>query len=100
MRRDGKTTRLIDSAIQELFNKGMVYIPNGEIARRLMSRDGRRGYTDEVFRSRIKYIDPDFRHNMAQDNFVKRFRDRLVFEHGEHAFISDGIVYKITGYEK
>lgn len=101
MRRDGKTTRLIDAAIQELFKEGIVYIPRGADAVKLFSRDGRRGYGDEIYKKMMRYIDYDFidynnkLHPAIQDNFASRFRRRLFVEH-EFAKISiDGFIYKI-----
>lgn len=101
MRRDGKTTRLIDAAIQELFKKGIVYIPRGADAVKLFSKDGRRGYGDDVYYTMLRYVDYDFEddsnklHPAIQDNFASRFRRRLYSEHEFADIINDGFIYKI-----
>lgn len=102
MRRDGKTTRLIDLAIQELFTKGIVYIPRGADAVKLASEDGRRGYGYDVYYAMIRYVDCDFwdKNNnfrpAVQDDFAIRFRRRLYSEHEFANIINDGIIYKIN----
>tara|TARA_R110000822_G_scaffold67329_1_gene164007 strand:+ start:1666 stop:1977 length:312 start_codon:yes stop_codon:yes gene_type:complete len=101
MRRDGKTTRLIDAAIQELFTKGDVYIPNGAKAVRLHGKDGGRGIDELVYQRMTKYTDYDFwdeygkMHPAVQDNFASRFRQRLYSEHEFDKIGTDGFIYKI-----
>lgn len=101
MRRDGKTTRLIDAAIQELFNNGEVYVPSGIKAMRLHGKDGGRGIDDYLYFRMTKYTDYDFWEYdgsinvKAQDDFARRFKDRLNREHGYVKICSDGFIYKV-----
>ena len=81
-RRIGKTTRLIDEAVQELFNNGVVWIPTSKEAELLLGEDGKRGINDLVWSNKIKFIDPDHKSgNKVQDNFRERFKKRLYSEH-------------------
>ena len=99
MRRTGKTTLLIDEAIQELFTKGEVYIPNSQQALKLVySKDGRRGKTSEKFSQMVKFIDHDFckEHHDVQDFFADRFRARLFTEHSTRYFVDNSTHYKLS----
>lgn len=98
MRKTGKTTLLIDAAIQELFTKGEVYIPNAQEAVKLRSKDGRRGMTEEKFQQRTKFIESDFSKEFpgSQDYFVERFRQRLFSEHSVRYFIDKRTYYKLS----
>lgn len=75
MRRTGKTTRLIDQAIQSLFANGQLYLL--------------RKHALGKFRNIIKdgstlFVDPDHKmSNMAQNDFVYKVMKRLEFEHTE-----------------
>lgn len=61
-RRDGKTTRLIDSSIQLFFENGRLILSN------------------DVRLSDV--IDPDYApNNLAQRDFINRFIRRLYLEH-------------------
>lgn len=75
MRRDGKTTRLVDEAIQHLFVTGNLYIPSaGGIELE--------GVFEELPHTEQMFIDPDHKpDNMAQTNFTQRFISRLKIEH-------------------
>jgi len=101
MRRDGKTTRLIDAAIQELFTKGDVYIPDGAKAVRLHGKDGGRGFDELVYQRMTKFTDYDFWDDFGkvvpkfQDNFASRFKRRLYTEHGFVKIDTDGFIYKV-----
>lgn len=83
MRRTGKTTRLIDLAIQTLFTEGEIYIFSANELSKFGYPDKIRGFDkdiDKVFR----FIDYDFKFNKisnAQDNFKDRFIRRLHIEH-------------------
>lgn len=102
MRRDGKTTRLIDAAIQELFTKGSVYIPDGAKAVRLHGKDGGSGIDEFVYQRMTKYTDYDFWDDngkvlpKVQDHFARRFKIRLNSEHGFVKISSDGFIYEVV----
>jgi hypothetical protein len=73
MRQTGKTTRLIDQAIQSLFANNQLYLL--------------RKHALGKFRNIIKdgstlFVDPDHKmSNMAQNDFIYRVMKRLEFEH-------------------
>ena len=102
MRQDGKTTRLIDAAIQELFTKGSVYIPDGARAVRLHGKDGGRGYDELMYHRMTKYTDYDFWDDngkalpKVQDDFARRFKRRLNSEHEFVKISSDGFIYEVV----
>lgn len=63
MRRSGRTTRLVDEAIQYLFKNNEIIL-----------------YTN--FDRRSNFLDPDARlHNLPQQHFVNTFIKRLELEH-------------------
>ena len=80
MRRSGKTTRLIDEAIQHLFEHGYIRIlMNSEIYR----EDFYRGFKPEQIEHFKKFIDPDtLPDNRAQLHFLTALSSRLAYEHG------------------
>ena len=80
MRRSGKTTRLIDEAVQHLFEHGYIRIPmNSEIYR----EDFYRGFRSEQIEYFKKFIDPDaLPGNRAQLYFLQALSSRLAYEHG------------------
>ena len=91
MRRTGKTTRLIDQAIQSLFANDQLYL----LKKQAISK----------FRNIIKdgstlFVDPDHRmSNQAQQNFIYRVMKRLEFEHkGSHKIktINKDYIHVIT----
>lgn len=84
MRRTGKTTRLIDEAIQTLFNDGIICVPKAPI------------YSEKINHKRVKvFIDPNHSNmNHAQDYFRARLRRRLEIEH-EGCFVITGDNVKI-----
>lgn len=81
MRKDGKTTRLIDEAIQHLFEKGEIkFLSNQDIFEK--HQDWRRGLSVGQVNDRLKFIDYDAtKTNKAQENFIHRFARRLSIEH-------------------
>jgi hypothetical protein len=92
MRRDGKTTKLIDKAIQTLFTEGKICVPS----------------TDNVITVRkivkgtvATFIDPDHNeNNSAQDDFLHRLKRRLSIEHYNCFLIKDSIITTlITQYK-
>lgn len=101
MRRNGKTTRLIDLAIQELFTKGSVYVPSGTRAVRLHGKDGGRGLDEYEYQRMVKYTDYDFWDDFGkvlprvQDNFKERFERRLYSEHNGINIKTDGFIYEV-----
>lgn len=80
MRRSGKTTRLIDQAVQHLFEHGYIRIlMNSEIYR----EDFYRSFKPEQIEHFKKFIDPDATpDNRAQIHFVEALSHRLAYEHG------------------
>jgi len=80
MRRSGKTTRLIDEAVQHLFKHGYIRIlMNNEIYR----EDFYRTFKPEQIEHFKKFIDPDSTpDNRAQIHFVEALSHRLAYEHG------------------
>ena len=73
MRRTGKTTRLIDEAIQYLFKNKTLY---------LFTDIGISTSTPSVPKEEIVFIDPDHRRgNNAQRDFIYRVLGRLEIEH-------------------
>mgnify|MGYP000570683064 CR=1 FL=1 len=68
MRRSGKTTRLIDQAVQTLFQKRELYLCS-------------------FHNDKSDLLDPDSAPgNHAQRNFVDRLLDRLSIEHNESCY--------------
>lgn len=80
MRRSGKTTRLIDQAVQHLFEHGYIRVlMNSEIYR----EDFYRGFKTEQIEHFKKFIDPDSTPgNRAQLHFLEALSYRLAYEHG------------------
>lgn len=80
MRKSGKTTRTIDSAIQHLFEFGKIYIPTDNL---FMEHEG----FEKVFRGTGAkesdvFYDIDWRpNNSAQKHFITRLSIRLSNEH-------------------
>ena len=73
MRRTGKTTRLIDQAIQSLFNNGQLY---------LLRKHAVGNFRNIIKNGSTLFVDPDHKmSNMAQNEFVYRVMKRLEFEH-------------------
>lgn len=77
MRRSGQTTRLIDQSIQELFNKGKLF---------LLKKNALRRSAGIVPVGQTLFIDPDhMMSNRAQEEFIYRVLKRLESEHkGSH----------------
>lgn len=77
MKASGQTTRLIDQAIQELFNSGQLYL----LRKAALNRNG-----SIIPKGNTLFVDPDHRmSNQAQNDFVYRVMKRLEFEHsGSH----------------
>ena len=72
-RRTGKTTRLIDEAIQYLFKNQTLY---------LFTDIGLSTSTPSVPKEERVFIDPDYRRgNGAQRDFIHRVLQRLKIEH-------------------
>ena len=80
MRRSGKTTRLIDEAVQHLFEHGYIRIlMNSEIYR----EEFYRRFKPEQINNFKKFIDPDsLPGNRAQIHFLEALSHRLAYEHG------------------
>lgn len=80
MRQSGKTTRLVDAAVQYLFEHGSIRIlQNSEIYNPYFMR----GYKPEQVDMFLKFIDPDARpDNGAQRYFIEALTRRLATEHG------------------
>ncbi|MBC7845544.1 MAG: hypothetical protein H7Y10_03530 [Flavobacterium sp.] len=90
-RRTGKTTRLIDEAIQYLFEKGELY---------LFKKCGFKIASRSFISSQRIFIDPDHKMaNQAQQDFIYRVMKRLEFEHkGSHKIktMSKDYIHVIT----
>lgn len=80
MRQTGKTTRLVDAAVQYLFKHGSIRIlTNSEI----FNRNFMRGFKPEQVDMFLTFIDPDTKpDNRAQQYFIEAFDRRLATEHG------------------
>jgi hypothetical protein len=80
MRKSGKTTRLIDEAVQHLFEHGYIRILlNHEI----FNENFYRGFRQEQIINFKKFIDPDTQPgNLAQIFFLTALAARLDYEHG------------------
>lgn len=80
MRQTGKTTRLVDAAVQYLFEHGSIRIlTNSEI----YNPNFIRGFRPEQVDMFLKFIDPDARpDNKAQYHFIDMLNRRLATEHG------------------
>lgn len=79
MRRSGKTTRLVDKAVQHLFEKGSIKILlNNEIFNEAITNK----MTDEEKANHFEFVDQDAqKENSAQRDFLDRFSNRLLQEH-------------------
>ena len=76
-RMSGKTTRMTDYCIQQLFTKGEIYIPNKEEFYRnqaLPDYQRKKGFDDWI-------VDPDYMHGNAQLELRKMIFRRLESEH-------------------
>jgi len=94
MRRTGKTTRLIDEAVQMLFNDGEITVLNNY---QLFDKaeKWKRGFKDEQINARLRLIDPDARKdNKAQFYFYEALKRRLYTEH-YGAFEEAGNTFKL-----
>jgi hypothetical protein len=80
MRRSGKTTRLIDQAVQHLFEHGYIRILlNHEIFSDVLDKR----YTKEQQLFLVRFIDQDaLPDNRAQLHFLQALSSRLAYEHG------------------
>lgn len=80
MRQSGKTTRLVDYAIQYLFKYGSIRIlTNSEI----YNPNFMRGFRPEQVDMFLRFIDPDSTpDNKAQHYFIETLNRRLATEHG------------------
>jgi hypothetical protein len=79
MRRSGKTTRLVDEAVQYLFRRGVIeFIPPGEVLD-LNYVIGRLEIDKQML---LKFVDTDaYETPNAQDFFINQFCKRLSIEH-------------------
>jgi len=80
MRGSGKTTRLVNSAVEMLFTHGkLTLLTNKDIFdKKERWKDGLRKHEIEI---RETFIDPDaFKDNPAQRYFIERFENRLLTE--------------------
>lgn len=88
IRRSGSTTRLVDKAVQELFEKGEIYVPSDAQAKKLLSKNGSRGLTNEKYGQLVKFIDYIGSNDaFAQNHFFSILMERLGREHQGHQFI-------------
>jgi len=91
MRASGQTTRLIDEAVQHLFNTGQLF---------LLKKTALNKQRSFIPEGGLLFVDPDHRmSNQAQNNFIYRVMKRLEFEHsGSHKIktISKDYIHVIT----
>ncbi|MBS3914831.1 MAG: hypothetical protein KG003_10040 [Bacteroidetes bacterium] len=74
MRRSGKTTRLINEAIEILFKEKIIYIPTKQGIRTPNKWESKA--------DKFNLIDPDYSEsNMAQEDFIRRIFNRAMAEH-------------------
>ena len=80
MRQTGKTTRLVDYAVQYLFTHGHIRVlTNSEI----YNPNFMKGFRPEQVDMFLKFIDPDsMPENKAQHYFIEALDRRLATEHG------------------
>lgn len=80
MRQSGKTTRLVDKAVQYLFTYGYIRVlMNHEIH----NENFMRGFKPEQIDMFLKFIDSDSTpDNKAQHYFIETLNRRLATEHG------------------
>ncbi|RDY58019.1 hypothetical protein [Flagellimonas nanhaiensis] len=76
MRRTGKTTRLVDLAIQTLFEKGEIFIADMK-----WIESERRGFTSDEIADRDKFIDEIDASQRIQNHLMSRILKRLESEH-------------------
>lgn len=83
MRVSGKTTRLIDNAIQILFNGDKLLIPTNKD--KIRDPLGIRSLFDTEFENKYNLkiiLDIDWEEGYAQENMLRRLLRRLEIEHG------------------
>lgn len=80
----GKTTRLIDAAIQELFTNGKICIPFND----QLSHEKLRGFDAQVFIDVDASVD-----KMAQQHFRDKLILRLSNEHDGYFRIRDNMIF-------
>ena len=81
MRRLGRTTRLVDNAIQTLFQEGEIFIPDSS----WLESNGR-GFTKEEIEKRNLFIDVEGT-GFSQKYFLRRLMRRLNAEHPGQAIL-------------
>jgi len=78
MRKTGKTTRVIDDAIQKLFIVGKITVPSKSILERDSFYRGRKVNSDVII------VDPDWRiSNTVQRDLFERIARRVHVEHSQ-----------------
>jgi len=83
-RKTGKTTKLIDEAIQYLFNTGELYL----------FRRGKLVENSKIPRDTRLFVDPDHaRENRAQEEFITRLVGRLRLEHYNSVNLFSNVSY-------
>jgi hypothetical protein len=91
MRRSGKTTRLIDEAVQALFNEGEIIIPDG----RWINDEHKRGFSIQQIDKINRFIDDVYSPNgESQERFKRLLIRRLSIEH-QDAFEVKGNTIKL-----
>jgi len=95
MRRDGKTTRLINDAIEEMFKKGKICVPlkhpkSIKELKDAMAKDFFKDTKTKIF------IDEDSKiTNSIQKNFRERLVRRLDTEHTGYFMCSGEMIFKV-----
>ncbi|MBB1150266.1 hypothetical protein H4K35_09010 [Myroides sp. NP-2] len=75
MRRSGRTTRIVDEAIQQLFTKGSIYVPTKTHLEENLKD------TRSVKKNMNYIVDPDWDKGYAQRDLFSRILKRLELEH-------------------
>lgn len=85
MRRSGKTTRDIDQAVQDLFNKGSVYVPT-----KTEINQSTESYNRKLPENSV--MDTQWLLGMAQEDFFSRLVKRLSIEHNGNFEVKGRII--------
>lgn len=80
MRRSGKTTKIIDAAIQQLFTEGEIWIPSKYKIRSVDVYDVKHFEFNEEYKVKA-VIDEDWNKGYAQEDLSERIIRRIDLEH-------------------
>ena len=102
MRRTGKTTRLVNEAIEYIFKNGELVVFNQHQINKF-EKEGARGQTKEFVDCAMRFIDVDSntRAPSIQQYFIDKLRSRLEIEHQgsfEVDEFSNATRFKVRGF--